>query len=195
MGISGGEVMIGSVNGTITNNELSVFAMNSAKNKEDNAFVEMIKAKESSVPYGMLDRGGYVEYNGVHFVCDYQNNALCLGDMSEGQDIVSVPLEKGGSLKFNWDNLNELAQAIDMFSPKDINNILRAIAQHTQKKKIEAELDNEKNMVPATSTNVKIKQVAIESTIQETNEQSQTDKRIDSLKQEFDVTGWFVDRK
>lgn len=69
-----------------------------------------------------------MEYNGAVFHYD-EEGALCLGDTSNKDDIITVYLEDGGMLKVNRDNLEDLAHAISMFLPEDINRILRAIAE------------------------------------------------------------------
>lgn len=69
-----------------------------------------------------------MEYNGVVFHYD-ADGALCLGDTSSKDDIITVYLEDGGMLKVNRDNLGDLSKAISMFSPEDINRILRAISE------------------------------------------------------------------
>lgn len=81
------------------------------------------------VPYGHLAKNGIIEYNGVIFVCDYKNNAICLGDMSNKNKVLNIPLSKGGVLRVNRDSLGALSAAIGMFSPEDVNLILRAITQ------------------------------------------------------------------
>ena len=81
------------------------------------------------VPYGQRAKNGTIEYNGVIFVCDYKNNAICLGDMSNKKNVLNIPLSKGGVLRVNRDSLGALSAAIGMFSPEDVNLILRAITQ------------------------------------------------------------------
>lgn len=73
-----------------------------------------------------------ITYKGVTFVCDDDNQCLCLGDMTDEKNVLTIPLEKGGSLKVNRNNLGDLSHAIGMFSPEDVNRILSAIAQDNQ---------------------------------------------------------------
>lgn len=84
--------------------------------------------QESRVPYSHHAQDGVIEYNGVIFVCDEVNQAICLGNMSDRKNVISIALEKGGRLMVHRDNLGELQNAISMFTSEDINRILRAIA-------------------------------------------------------------------
>lgn len=82
-------------------------------------------------PYSqILNRGNSpaMEYNGVTFHYD-EEGALCLGDTGSREDCIIVYLEDGGTLKVNRDNIGDLSKAISMFSPEDINRILRAISE------------------------------------------------------------------
>lgn len=102
---------------------------------------------EKRVPYAHLDEGGVINYNGVVFVCDYKRNRLCLGDVSDMRECISVGLSGGGSLVVNRDNLGELSQAIGMFSPEDVNRILRAIAQDTRCQQELQKIEDAKNSI------------------------------------------------
>ena len=99
------------------------------------------------VPYEALERNGIIEYNGVVFVCDHETNSICLGDMSNPKDVLNIPLSGGGSLRVNRDNIDDLAKAIGMFSPEDVNLILRAIAQDAQCSRTLNEIDDQKNRI------------------------------------------------
>ena len=110
-----------------------------------------VQEQEKKAPYSFLavDDGvqKYIEHNGIVFLCDDQNQALTLGDMSNPNDVLTIPLEKGGCLKVNRDNLGDLAQAIDMFSPADVGRIMRAIATDTKVQQMKQEIEDEKNSV------------------------------------------------
>lgn len=93
------------------------------------------------VPYGNMAKNGFIEYNGVTFVCDPDQNAICLGDVSDKRKTLNIGLSGGGVLKVNVDNLEELMQAIGMFSPEDINNILRAVSIYKKSKEIQTEME------------------------------------------------------
>lgn len=97
------------------------------------------------VPYAWLaDGSGTIDYHGVRFFCDTENGALCLGDVSAKNNVLSIPLSGGGVLRCNLDQLPSLAAAIGMFSPEDVNRILRAVAQAGKLKEMQQELEEEK---------------------------------------------------
>ncbi|MBR1702646.1 MAG: hypothetical protein IJ716_11895, partial [Lachnospiraceae bacterium] len=77
-----------------------------------------------------LLNNGIIEYNGVIFNCDYKHNAITLGDMSDKKKVMNISLPSGGSLKVNVDNIGSLSKAAGMFSPEDLNAVMRAIHQY-----------------------------------------------------------------
>ena len=79
--------------------------------------------KNSNVPYGEFAQDGVITYNGVTFVCD---------DMSDKSKVLNIALSDGGCLKVNRDNIGDLSACVGMFSPEDLNLIMRAIAQDTK---------------------------------------------------------------
>ena len=93
-------------------------------------FAQMMEDRQLKCPYGYLAENGIIEYNGVVFVCDPKTNSICLGDMSETKKVLNISLPSGGNLKVNVDNLGDLAGAVGMFSPEDLNAIMRAIHQY-----------------------------------------------------------------
>lgn len=97
-----------------------------------------------NAPYSALaDEDGMVTYNGVVFQCDFEKNRLCLGDVSNPDNCLNIPLEKGGCLVVNRDNIDGLIQAIGMFSPADVNRIMQAIAQDAKVQQIELQIEDE----------------------------------------------------
>lgn len=84
--------------------------------------------RSAKAPYDYLSKDGVITYKGVTFVCDYERNAICLGDMSDPKKVLDIPLSGGGSLRVNRGEIGTLSKAIGMFSPEDVNLILRAIA-------------------------------------------------------------------
>lgn len=104
------------------------------------------------VPYGYLAKNGVIEYNGVIFVCDEIHNAICLGDMTDETNVLSIPLTEGGCLKVNRDNLNDLAKAISMFSPEDIRRIMEAIATDAKCQQMQQEMDETLNSISGSTT-------------------------------------------
>lgn len=107
----------------------------------------MGKDEDKKAPYSNLAKDGIIDYNGVIFVCDYEHNALCLGDVSNPKDVIYVPLANGGTLQVNRDNIGDLSKAIGMFSPEDVNRILRAISKDAQCQKNLMEIDEMKNSI------------------------------------------------
>lgn len=106
------------------------------------ALMEKMDGK-GKVPYGERSKAGIINYNGVIFVCDETKNRLCLGDVSDNSNCISVTLSGGGSLVVNRDNIDELAKAISMFSPEDINRILEAIAEDNRLRQVQSELEED----------------------------------------------------
>lgn len=100
---------------------------------------------KDKVPYGEMAENGVIEYEGVVFVCDYDHNRLTLGDTSNEKDCINIPLSGGGSLLVNRNNIDALSKAIGMFSPEDVNRILRALAQDKKIREMEKELDDMEN--------------------------------------------------
>lgn len=96
----------------------------------------------AKVPYGYLAKYGVIEYNGICFICDEKTNSICLGDMTDETKVLNIPLSGGGCLKVNRANLGDLSKAIGMFSPEDVNRILRAIAQDTKIQSMKNELED-----------------------------------------------------
>ncbi len=93
--------------------------------------------------YLLADENGIVSYNGVNFVLD--NQQLCLGNMDETDNVLSIPLSGGRTLKVNRNNIDDLGKAIGMFSPEDINRILRAISEDTHCRRKLNEIEDDKN--------------------------------------------------
>lgn len=105
------------------------------------------------VPYSMMaDEYGVIEYNGVIFQCDYQAGALCLGDMSNEKNVLTIPLSEGGCLKVNRNHIDQLGAAIGMFSPEDVNRILRAIAQDAKARQVRQELEEDSEGIGDSAT-------------------------------------------
>lgn len=125
--------------------------MTSSGTKTAQAMGTSLRARldgEKTAPYSTLaDENGIVSYNGVDFVCDYEHNALCLGDMSDEKKVLTIPLEKGGSLKLNVNNIGDMSKAISMFSPADVNRILSAISTYEKLQKTELEIEDMENSV------------------------------------------------
>lgn len=109
---------------------------------KDEAIQKLIGNRKKA-PYSTLaDESGMITYNGVIFQCDEEQNSLCLGDVSDPSQCISVPLEGGGRLLVNRDSIDALSKAIGMFSPEDIRRIMQAIAQDGKVQKVEMEIED-----------------------------------------------------
>ncbi len=105
--------------------------------------IQRLVGNRGKAPYSMLaDENGMITYHGVIFQCDEEQNSLCLGDVSDPDQCISVPLEGGGRLVVNRDNIDALSSAIGMFSPEDIRRIMQAIAQDGKVQKVEMEIED-----------------------------------------------------
>lgn len=107
----------------------------------ENSLLETRKAAKNGVPYYYLAKDDKIEYNGVTFICDTKRKAICLGDVSDMSKCLKIGLSGGGFLIVNRDNLGDLAKAIGMFSPEDVNIILRAIAQDAKIRQVQQQID------------------------------------------------------
>lgn len=106
--------------------------------------IRKLLGKGKQAPYSLMaDERGIVEYKGVEFQCDYEHNRICLGDVSNPKNCITVGLEKGGCLVFNRENIDDLVKAIDMFSPEDINRIMRAIAEDAKLRQTRMQIEDE----------------------------------------------------
>lgn len=94
------------------------------------------------VPYEHLAVDGVITYNGVCLVCDEESNSICLGDMTDKKNVLTITLSGGGHLKVNRDNLGDLSRIVGMFSPEDLNLIMRAIAQDTKIQSMKKEIED-----------------------------------------------------
>ena len=112
-----------------------------------NYYLEKLTGTYKTCPYDNLAENGVISYKGIDFVCYYEKNAICLGDMSNSKDVLTIPLEGGGSLMVNRDNLGDLAQAISMFTPEDINRIMRAIADDNRAQSAQKEIEDDENSI------------------------------------------------
>ena len=75
-------------------------------------------------------------------MCDEKTNSICLGDMSDKSKVLKIALSGGGCLKVNRDNIGDLSACVGMFSPEDLNLIMRAIAQDTKAQEMQLEKED-----------------------------------------------------
>lgn len=114
-------------------------------------FSKMLENNKKKCPYNNLAKDGVIKYNGVAFVCDYRSNSICLGDMSNPKEVLNISLPSGGNLKVNIHNFDDLSKASGMFTPEDLNAIMRAIAQYNHCTSKLNEIEEEKNKIPETT--------------------------------------------
>lgn len=122
------------------------------------------------VPYGHLAKDGVIEYNGVIFVCDEKTNSICLGNVEDKSQVITVTLSGGGHLKVNRKNIGDLAKAVGMFSPEDLNLIMRAIAQDTKIQSVKKEIDDMENSIGSAESAISGEAPADSGNAEETDE-------------------------
>lgn len=105
--------------------------------------MQHLQGEDKKAPYSYLAKDGVIEYNGVTFICDEDKNRITLGDVSDSKNVINIPLEGGGSLVVNRDSIDSLSKAISMFSPEDVNRIMRALAADAKARQMENELEDE----------------------------------------------------
>lgn len=130
-------------NGTLQDLLHNNFAMSDKEIKAERGnYPSAVPKKGENGPYGYLaDENGVIEYNGVIFTVDKEKNWLCLGDMSNMDDVIRIPLSEGGCLMVNRNSIGALGHAIGMFSPADINLILRALKLDAKIQEMKKEID------------------------------------------------------
>lgn len=125
---------------SISENEV----LKAEKTQASSSFLARLSGTKRA-PYAYLaDSSGMIVYKGVTFTCDNAKQRICLGDVSDPNKALRIPLTKGGSLWVNRDNISDLVGVIDMFSPEDIARILRAIAQDSKIQQIKLEIEQKK---------------------------------------------------
>ena len=77
-------------------------------------------------------------------MCDYKQNAITLGNMYEKDKVLKIALPSGGSLHVNVDNIDTLSKAASMFTPEDLNTIMRAIHEYNHCTRKRMEIEEEK---------------------------------------------------
>lgn len=129
-------------------------AVGRADNNENSlAFSKILADRQTDYPYGYLAKDGVIEYNGVIFMCDAKTNSICLGDMSDPKQVLNISLPSGGNFKVNVNNFGDISRAAGMFSPQDLNAILRAISQYNHCTKKLDEIEQQENEVLNVSQN------------------------------------------
>ena len=99
----------------------------------------LLRKQEGSPYASFANENGVIEYNGVTFT--QKGDCICLGDMSNLNQVVRIPLSAGGSLLVNRSCVGQLARAIGMFSPEDQGRILRALELDAKIQEIKNEIE------------------------------------------------------
>lgn len=124
---------------------------------EKDFYADISKLPEHQVkqkaPYSYLAEDGIINYNGVVFVCDDEKNRICLGDVSDRNKCINIPLAKGGNLVVNRECVGDLMKAIGMFSPEDKVRIMKAISLDNKIQQMKMEIDEDTNGIGDGSTN------------------------------------------
>lgn len=115
------------------------------KEKADRIVGDKVNGRDPGNWAVLADDNGVITYNGICFLFDSETNSLSLGDMSQTDNVLSIPLSRGGTLKVNRNNIDDLAKAIGMFSPEDINRIMRAISEDAHCRRKLNEIEDDKN--------------------------------------------------
>ena len=132
---------------TTTDNQIKSARRESATEKTNDSFSKALSSKMNDCPYGYLAKDGAIEYNGVVFACDPKTNSICLGDVSDPKKVLNVSLPSGGHLKMNINNFGDIPRAAGMFSPEDLNAIMRAIHQYNHCSRKLNEIDENEDEV------------------------------------------------
>lgn len=94
-------------------------------------------------PYGcMADANGFVTFNGVTYQYNCNSKYLDLGDVSNEDNILTIPLSCGDTLRVNRDNIDDLAKSIGMFTPQDQKRIMDAIRTDAKCKEKKQEVED-----------------------------------------------------
>ena len=128
-------------------NDINTARKETSIESNEKDFSSILESKSKKCPYSMLARDGIIEYNGVIFSCDFDNNRISLGDMSDPKKVLNISLPSGGTLRLNVDNFGDIAKASSMFCPEDLNAIMRAIHQYNYCQKKLNEIDEEENNI------------------------------------------------
>lgn len=123
------------------------------RTKSMNAYEELHNTTKKA-PYSELAKDGIIEYNGVVYVCDDEHQSINLGDVSNSADVIRIPLSGGGTLNVNRDNIGSLAKSIGMFSPEDVNLIMRALTLDAKVQRTKKEIDDMTNGIGNGNTNM-----------------------------------------
>ncbi len=68
-----------------------------AASRTNSMFQKLNGVYKQACPYEYLAKDGVIEYNGIVFACDTENNAISLGDVSDKSKVITVRLSGGGT--------------------------------------------------------------------------------------------------
>lgn len=99
-------------------------------------------------PYGcMANANGSVTFNDVTYQYHSDSKYLDLGDVSNEDNVLTIPLSGGDTLRVNRDNIDDLAKSIGMFTPQDQKRIMDAIRTDAKCKEKKQEVEDFQNKV------------------------------------------------
>jgi hypothetical protein len=108
-------------------------------------FSQIIDQTQSSLYGRMADSKGEIKYNDTTYLYDAKKKEISIGDVSNKDDVISVTLTTGDTLLINRNNIDAVAKSIGLFTPKDVNRILNAIAQDAKAQSKRFEIENDKS--------------------------------------------------
>ena len=82
----------------VTEQEEQQEAYEVAASRTNSMFQKLNGVYKQACPYEYLAKDGVIEYNGIVFACDTENNAISLGDVSDKSKVITVRLSGGGTL-------------------------------------------------------------------------------------------------
>ncbi len=178
------------VNASVQSSKISFSEVMERLNSGDNE-----KSYKPCEYFKMDDGSGMIKYGRTTFMCDYKRNRLTLGDVSNEDNCLNIPLSKGGSLTVNRNNISDLLQSLPMFSEEDQAIILKAI----QDDRIARQAKSSKKMNRFSDSVMRIADIAdanakkIDSSVSENNESNVATKIADVKEAENNIK--FTDLK
>lgn len=178
------------VNASVQSSKISFSEVMERLNSGDNE-----KSYKPCEYFKMDDGSGMIKYGRTTFMCDYKRNRLTLGDVSNEDNCLNIPLSKGGSLTVNRNNISDLLQSLPMFSEEDQAIILKAI----QDDRIARQAKSSKKMNRFSDSVMRIADLAdanakkIDTSVSENNESNVATKIADVKEAENNIR--FTDLK
>ena len=178
------------VNASVQSSKISFSEVMERLNSGDNE-----KSYKPCEYFKLDDGSGMIKYGRTTFMCDYKRNRLTLGDVSNEDNCLNIPLSKGGSLTVNRNNISDLLQSLPMFSEEDQAIILKAI----QDDRIARQAKSSKKMNRFSDSVMRIADIAdanakkIDSSVSENNESNVATKIADVKEAENNIK--FTDLK